>query len=430
MKKRLCTLQAYGGDILELQDTILKSFAEAVNKESGMSPDSRTLYGTVVEISDDVVYVQLDGADSGTKTPTKSLVQVGIGDVVMLSMKDHSVSIIGNISYPAVTRAGDIFITTTTEGLIIGKLNAGNVPTGNHILISNNDVQLRNVNGVKLASFGSVAQIGLANANHAVVDSNGLSVYNNNTLLARFGSTVQIGASNAPHTVINANGMIVYDASGNELFRAGNASNEFTGLTGSQSTGGMFAREGNIMAYKANGTTFITAGRGGIIAEMGGGRAHAEQNISLVADANWVGLYEDAGGWLYWYVPKDKRSYMRTLYGNVATDTLLRGPVTALWSGTLNPASGSTAYATRSVSGLSNWEVVIVRARCGNVFTHLVFAREHGGLACRVVDGSNATEVVVDFQNNYIAVRRAAGTDNPSLYSITSVTGLIRYNSF
>lgn len=428
MKKRLYTLQAYGGDILELQDTILKSFAEAVNKESGMSPDSRTLYGTVVEISDDVVYVQLDGADSGTKTPTKSLVQVGIGDVVMLSMKDHSVSIIGNISYPAVTRAGDIFITTTTEGLIIGKLNAGNVPTGNHILISNNDVQLRNVNGVKLASFGSTAQIGLANANHAIVDSNGLSVYNNNTLLARFGSTVQIGASNVPHTVLNSNGMIVYDASGNEIFRAGAGSNEFVGYTGAQTTGSIFARNGNIMAYKSD-SAFVTVGRGDISGSFDGKRPSPLQNISLYATAAHVGLYEDRAGWLFKYAYSNKQTFMRTLHGEFATDTFLRGPVTTLWSGTLNPTTGSTTtMATRAVSNLNKWGAVRVRVRCGNTFTHLVYAWPDSGLLCRVHDGSNTAEVVVDFNNNYVGIRRVSGSDSAALYAITSVIGLIRHD--
>ena len=65
---------------MELQDIILKSFAETVNKSSGMSPESRTLYGTVTEITDDIVYVKFDGADADTTTPTKSLVQVGVGD--------------------------------------------------------------------------------------------------------------------------------------------------------------------------------------------------------------------------------------------------------------------------------------------------------------------------------------------------------------
>ena len=413
---------------MELQDIILKSFAETVNQNSGMSPESRTLYGTVTEITDDIVYVKFDGADADTTTPTKSLVQVGVGDVVMLSMKDHSATIIGNISYPAVTRAGDIFITTTTEGLIIGKLNAGNVPTGNHILISNNDVQLRNVNGVKLASFGSTAQIGLANANHAIVDSNGLSVYNNNTLLARFGSTVQIGASNVPHTVLNSNGMIVYDASGNEIFRAGAGSNEFVGYTGAQTTGSIFARQGNMMAYKSD-SAFITVGRGDISGSFDGKRPSPLQNISLYATAAHVGLYEDRAGWLFKYGYSNKQTFMRTLHGEFATDTFLRGPVTTLWSGTLNPTSGSTTtMATRSVSSLNKWGAVRVRVRCGNTFTHLVYAWPDSGLLCRVHDGSNTAEVVVDFNNNYVGIRRVSGSDSAALYAITSVVGLIRHD--
>lgn len=172
---------------MELNDSILKGFADAVNSGSEMTPsDTQHLYATVTRVvEDELVYVRLNGAE--LETPAKTLVQVGVNDLVMCTMRGHTLTIIGNVSYPALTRVGPVYMTLTAEGLLIGKLNSENQPIDGYIIVGTNGSSIYNDDGNMLATFGTTAQVGMTTANHVVTTNAGVEIRNgSNKILADF----------------------------------------------------------------------------------------------------------------------------------------------------------------------------------------------------------------------------------------------------
>lgn len=172
---------------MELNDSILKGFADAVNGGSQMAPsDSQHLYATVTRVVEDgLVYVQLNGAE--IDTPAKSLVEVGVGDLVMATMRGHTLTIIGNVSYPALTRVGPVYMTLTAEGLLIGKLDEENQPIDGYIIVGTNGSSIYNIDGQLLATFGPTTQIGMNSKSHVVATDSGVEIRNgSDKILADF----------------------------------------------------------------------------------------------------------------------------------------------------------------------------------------------------------------------------------------------------
>lgn len=172
---------------MELSDSILKDFADAVNGGSEMTPsDTQHLYATVTRVvEDDLVYVRLNGAE--LETPAKTLVEVGVNDLVMCTMRVHTLTIIGNVSYPALTRVGPVYMTLTAEGLLIGKLNSENQPIDGYIIVGTNGSSIYNIDGNMLAAFGVTAQVGMTTKSHVVTTDSGVEIRNgSNKILADF----------------------------------------------------------------------------------------------------------------------------------------------------------------------------------------------------------------------------------------------------
>lgn len=172
---------------MELNDSILKGFADAVNSGSQMTPsDSQHIYATVTRVvEDELVYVQLNGAE--IDTPAKSLVEVGVGDLVMATMRGHTLTIIGNVSYPALTRVGPVYMTLTAEGLLIGKLDEENQPIDGYIIVGTNGSSIYNIDGQLLAIFGPTTQIGMNSKSHVMATDSGVEIRNgSDKILADF----------------------------------------------------------------------------------------------------------------------------------------------------------------------------------------------------------------------------------------------------
>lgn len=185
---------------MELQDSVLKEFADAVNNNSLVQPsDSQHLYATVsrnIEGTGDLVYVRLNGSE--IDTPARSLVKVGVGDVVMCTMRGHTLTIIGNVSYPALTRIENVYMTLTAEGLLIGMLDANNQPSGSYIIIGPTGSSIYNGDGVLVASYGGTVQVGKSSQSHVVITDAGVEIQNGqNKVLAKFSSSgIQLNDSN------------------------------------------------------------------------------------------------------------------------------------------------------------------------------------------------------------------------------------------
>lgn len=199
---------------MELQDSILKEFSDAINKTDDSGEKTRSVYGTVVK-DDSGLYVRFDGSE--INTPATSTVEVGNGDRVLAIIKGHNAIITGNVSWPSLTRMGPIALTLTSEGLVIVALNDDNEAFGHHILITNNSVEVIDPAGGIVAKFGTTAQIGRSDSVHAVTTSTGLKILDNKeNVIARFEDTVQIGRNGKPHTNITGSRFEVYNAN-NEL---------------------------------------------------------------------------------------------------------------------------------------------------------------------------------------------------------------------
>ena len=128
---------------------------------------------------------------------------------------------------------------------------------------------------------------------------------------------------------------------------------------------------------------------------------------------------------------------MQTL-AKTPVKNLLRGGYSTLWNGELNATAESTDWHMHTVESLDNWDLVLVRARCGSVYTGVVISRGNNNATFTVKDydytyGGTSyklqTNVKVNFNERYIAVARGAGPSAAAaveLFRITSVVGLIR----
>lgn len=208
---------------MELQDYILKSFSDTINDSGGSdNKDTRSTYATVVKEGDEL-FVKFDGSE--INTPAIATVECGNGDRVLAYIKDHTAVITGNISYPSLTRKGPVYMTLTSEGLVIGILDDNNNPTSYHVLVTNSDLEVIDTNGDVVARFGTKGQVGKTNGIYTVMTDTGFKVIDGRNgreeVIARFENTAQIGRTDKPHTNITST-----------RFEIRNASNELVGYFG------------------------------------------------------------------------------------------------------------------------------------------------------------------------------------------------------
>lgn len=86
-----------------LSSETLSKFAKAT-KDNKKTNNEATLYGTVKKV-EGILYVQFDG--SQTLTPAVTTADMLDGERVMVRIKDHTATIVGNISSPAA-RSDDV----------------------------------------------------------------------------------------------------------------------------------------------------------------------------------------------------------------------------------------------------------------------------------------------------------------------------------
>lgn len=84
---------------MNLSNDLVSKFAK-MNKEDNKKTSETIVYGTAVAYGDKV-YVNLDGSD--TVTPVTSTAEVKAGERVTVLLKDHSATILGNISNPSAS---------------------------------------------------------------------------------------------------------------------------------------------------------------------------------------------------------------------------------------------------------------------------------------------------------------------------------------
>ena len=84
-----------------LSEELVANFVKSTNDKKTTSSEA-TVYGTV-RIEGDKKYVQIDG--SSIKTPVNTTSDISDGDRVIVLIKNHEATIIGNVSSPSAKNA-------------------------------------------------------------------------------------------------------------------------------------------------------------------------------------------------------------------------------------------------------------------------------------------------------------------------------------
>lgn len=173
----------------KLDTNLLKDFASTAKGGAVSRPTSVTMKGTIV-MQGDKIYVKIDGSDN--LTPVVTTAQVVDGDRVMVTISNHVATVIGNVTAPAITRAGKMYMQMTDEGLEVGKVNDDNAIVGLHVLIADDGYYIVSDDGTILAYFkGREIQLGPPGGTFATIKFSGNrgSILMDNDILAIKGET-------------------------------------------------------------------------------------------------------------------------------------------------------------------------------------------------------------------------------------------------
>lgn len=173
---------------MELSRVLLKQFAKLTNDSSSNANAGTTIRGTAV-VDGDKKYVQLDG--SNLLTPVSEAADIQNGDRVLVSIENHTATVIGNFTCPASARTASNFLKLMEEGLLVGNLDANGNPQGMSSLIAPGTYYVVDEDGNALASFapGSIdlgtldAIVRFCGGNCRIYSSDGVMVlYANNAV--------------------------------------------------------------------------------------------------------------------------------------------------------------------------------------------------------------------------------------------------------
>lgn len=355
---------------MNISDKLLRAFSDIINtrNDTPKRKQNATVLGTVVKEGENISVV-IDGSEIAT--PASALVGVDNGDRVDVLIENHKATITGNHTSPAITKFGDVYVTMSPDGVIVGKLDEDEQPTGASILIDPTSGEFRVVdaNGIPLARFGNIAQIGRADKPHSVTTENAFQIVNGSgDVLATFGSNTVIKNFKSERVEVSpANG-----ATGNIISSA-------------------YDDDGNLAAsvrLHAN----PTSGRGGVYDSM---------------SSKWLIFAEPNGD--------------------------VKGRITPirLFSGTVHPrviSSDDDKYTDVPITGLSQWSMIAAYCRAGLNYQYLIFVR--GGSAESYMSYySQSTNVTtrggfrVDWTNNRMRIRGLLGNDvnNIALYNVYGI---------
>lgn len=108
---------------MDLSNNLISQFAKITKDQNGSSSET-IVYGTAVSYGDKL-YVNIDGSDSITPVVTTS--EVKAGERVTILLKDHSATILGNVSNPAAS--------TETVGKVLDEYDTIIAKIGNFELV-------------------------------------------------------------------------------------------------------------------------------------------------------------------------------------------------------------------------------------------------------------------------------------------------------
>lgn len=143
---------------------LIKQFVKQTN-DTNEDINDNPIYGTV-EIIDDQIFVKIDGSDIAT--PVSTTANVVDGDRVVVEIKNHSATIVGNITSPAA-RNDDVESAGKTATNFIDFGNYGP--------------------GLTIGDMRSSGELG----KNTYIDADGVAIRNGKEEIARFGESIRLG---------------------------------------------------------------------------------------------------------------------------------------------------------------------------------------------------------------------------------------------
>ena len=114
---------------MELSKSVIKQFVNVTNKDGQTKPGDNTVFGEIVQVGAKT-YAKIDG--SSQLTPVSTTARVKVGDRVVVTLKNHTATVIGNTTDPSASSAqveeisGNVtrFETIIADKASIGELEA------------------------------------------------------------------------------------------------------------------------------------------------------------------------------------------------------------------------------------------------------------------------------------------------------------------
>ena len=100
---------------MNLSEELVSDLVKVVTSNNS-DKNNNTVYGTVVD-SGDRLYVRLDGADTGVLTPFETTVDVKAGDRVMVSIRNHTAVVTGNVDDISASLSRLLAVIEIVDGL-------------------------------------------------------------------------------------------------------------------------------------------------------------------------------------------------------------------------------------------------------------------------------------------------------------------------
>lgn len=135
---------------MNLPRYLLSDFAKVTNDASNSKRKKSTIRGTI-SVKDNKKYALLDGSD--IPTPISEATDAQDGDRVLISIENHTATVIGNYTCPASARTASKFLRLRDDGLLVGNLDEDGDPIGTGSLIAPGRYRIIDEKGNILASF-------------------------------------------------------------------------------------------------------------------------------------------------------------------------------------------------------------------------------------------------------------------------------------
>ena len=198
---------------MQLPNELITEFVKATKDETKPSDDS-VLYGTAKVEAGGLVYVTIDG--STELTPVTKAATVNDGERVMVTIKDHTATVVGNLSSPAA-RSGDVedlgaqigeFNLVIADKVSTSQLNA-QVARINELVADNvtikerlvaNDASIENLEANKIdaetvkATYATIENLNATNASIEALDVKKIDA---ETVVSTYATVENLNATNA-----------------------------------------------------------------------------------------------------------------------------------------------------------------------------------------------------------------------------------------